>query len=158
MAAGLALAVASTLTWAQATQGVSKNEVLLGSIQDLSGPIAGFGKQVRNGLLLAVDEVNEQGGVNGRKLKLVVEDSAYDPRKAALAAQKLVNQDKVFAMLGHIGTAQNMAAMPIQFEKNVINFFPVTAAREMYEPFHRLKYSFAATYYDQVRGALPQLV
>jgi branched-chain amino acid transport system substrate-binding protein len=146
MAAGLALAVASTLTWAQASQGVSKGEVLLGSIQDLSGPIAGFGKQVRNGLLLAVDEVNEQGGVNGRKLKIVVEDSAYDPRKAALAAQKLVNQDKVFAVLGHIGTAQNMAAMPIQFEKNVINFFPVTAAREMYEPFHRMKYSFAATY------------
>ena len=158
MAAGLALALASTLTWAQATQGVSKSEVLLGSIQDLSGPIAGFGKQVRNGLLLAVDEVNEQGGVNGRKLKLLVEDSAYDPRKAALAAQKLVNQDKVFAVLGHIGTAQNMAAMPIQFEKNVINFFPVTAAREMYDPFHRLKYSFAATYYDQVRGALPKLV
>jgi branched-chain amino acid transport system substrate-binding protein len=81
----------------------------------------------------------------------VVEDSAYDPKKAVLAAQKLVNQDKIFAMIGHIGTAQNLAAMPVQFEKNVINFFPVTAAREMYEPFHRLKYSFAATYYDQMR-------
>ena len=51
-----------------------------------------------------------------------------------------------------------MAAMPVQFEKNVINFFPITAAREMYEPFHRLKYSFAATYYDQMRTALPKLV
>jgi branched-chain amino acid transport system substrate-binding protein len=158
MAAGLALAVASTLTWAQASQGVSKGEVLLGSIQDLSGPIAGFGKQVRNGLLLAVDEVNEQGGVNGRKLKIVVEDSAYDPRKAALAAQKLVNQDKVFAVLGHIGTAQNMAAMPVQFDKNVVNYMPITAAREMYEPLNRLKYSFAATYYDQIRLALPKMV
>jgi branched-chain amino acid transport system substrate-binding protein len=48
--------------------------------------------------------------------------------------------------------------MPVQFDKNVINFFPVTAAREMYEPFHRLKYSFAATYYDQIRLAAPQLV
>ena len=61
-------------------------------------------------------------------------------------------------MVGHIGTAQNMAAMPVQFAKNVINFFPVTAAREMYEPFHRLKYSFAATYYDQIRLALPKLM
>ena len=61
-------------------------------------------------------------------------------------------------MLGHIGTAHNMAAMPVQFEKNVINFFPITAAREMYEPFHKLKYAFAATYYDQVRTALPKLV
>jgi len=48
--------------------------------------------------------------------------------------------------------------MPVQFEKNVINFFPITAAREMYEPFHRLKYSFAATYFDQVRTAMPKLV
>jgi branched-chain amino acid transport system substrate-binding protein len=47
--------------------------------------------------------------------------------------------------------------MPIQFEKNVINFLPITAAREMYEPFHRLKFSFAATYYDQMRGGLPEL-
>ena len=102
-------------------------------------------------MLLRVDEINEQGGINGRKIKLLVEDSGYDPKKAVLAAQKLVNQDKIFAMVGHIGTAQNMAAMPVQFEKNVINFFPVTAAREMYEPCHRLKYSFAATYYDQMR-------
>jgi branched-chain amino acid transport system substrate-binding protein len=140
------------------TQGVSKTEITLGSIQDLSGPIAGFGKQVRLGMMLAVDEVNEQGGVNGRKLKLQVEDSAYDPKKAVLAAQKLVNQDKIFAMIGHIGTAQNMAAMPVQFEKNVINFFPVTAARQMYEPFHKLKYAYAATYYDQMRTAAPKLV
>jgi len=87
-----------------------------------------------------------------------VEDSSYDPKKAVLAAQKLVNQDKIFAMIGHIGTAQNMAAMPVQFQKNVINFFPVTAARQMYEPFHKLKYSFAATYYDQMKLATPKLV
>jgi branched-chain amino acid transport system substrate-binding protein len=139
-------------------QGVSATEITLGSIQDLSGPIAGFGKQVRFGMMLAVDEINEQGGINGRKLKLVIEDSAYDPKKAVLAAQKLVNQDKIFIMLGHIGTAHNMAAMPVQFEKNVINFFPITAAREMYEPFHKLKYSFAATYFDQMRIAVPKMV
>jgi branched-chain amino acid transport system substrate-binding protein len=143
---------------ADAVQGISKDEILLGSIQDLSGPIAGFGKQARLGMLLAVDEINEQGGINGRKLKIIVEDSAYDPKKAVLAAQKLVNQDKIFMMVGHIGTAQNMAAMPVQFEKNVINFFPITAAREMYEPFHRLKYSYAATYFDQMRNAVPKLV
>ena len=151
----LALALAAPL--ALATQGVTKDEIVVGSIQDLSGPLAGFGKQVRLGMMLRVDEANEQGGVNGRKLRLVVEDSAYDPRKVVLAAQKLVNQDKIFAMVAHIGTAQNMAAMPVQFEKNVFNFFPVTAARQMYEPFHRLKYSFAATYYDQIRVAAPML-
>jgi branched-chain amino acid transport system substrate-binding protein len=154
-------ALAATQAFAQKAvppQGVSATEITLGSIQDLSGPIAGFGKQARLGMMLAVDEINEQGGINGRKIKLIVEDSAYDPKKAVLAAQKLVNQDKIFMMVGHIGTAQNMAAMPVQFEKNVINFFPITAAREMYEPFDRLKYSFAATYFDQMRNAVPKLV
>ena len=155
IAAAMALAAGSA---SAQTQGVSKNEIVIGSIQDLSGPLAGFGKQVRLGMMLRVDEVNEQGGVNGRKIKLLVEDSGYDPRRAVLAAQKLVNQDKIFAMVAHIGTAQNMAAMPVQFQKNVVNFFPVTAAREMYEPFHKLKYSFAATYYDQMRQAVPALV
>ncbi len=156
IATAVALAAAVTLAAAQ-SQGVGKTEITIGSIQDLSGPIAGFGKQVRLGMMLRVDEVNQQGGVNGRKLKLLVEDSAYDPKRAVLAAQKLVNQDKIFMMVGHIGTAHNMAAMPVQFEKNVINFFPVTAAREMYEPFHRLKYAFAATYYDQIRVMTPRL-
>ena len=151
------LALASGLSLAQ-SQGVSKDEIVVGTIQDLSGPLAGFGKQIRLGMNLRIDEINEQGGVNGRKLKLLVEDSGYDPKKAVLAAQKLVNQDKIFMMLGHLGTAQNNAAMPVQFEKNVINFFPVTAAREMYDPFHKLKYSFAATYFDQMRTTLPVLV
>ncbi len=139
-------------------QGVSKTEILVGTIQDLSGPIAAFGKQSRNGMQLRVDEINEQGGIHGRKVKLLVEDAGYDPKRAVLAAQKLVNQDKIFLMAGHIGTAHNNAAMPVQFEKNVINYLPITAAREMFEPFHKLKYAFAATYFDQIRTALPSLM
>ena len=152
------VAMAGASAQAQQSQGVSKDTITLGSIQDLSGPLAGFGKQVRLGMMLRVDEANEQGGVNGRKLELKVEDSGYDPKKAVLAAQKLVNQDKIFAMVGTIGTAPNVAAFPVMFDKNVLSFFPVTAAREMYEPHHRLKYSFASTYYDQVRLAAPKLV
>ncbi len=151
------LATSATASMAQ-QQGVSKNEILIGTIQDLSGPLAGYGKQARNGMLLRIAEANEQGGIHGRKLRLIAEDDGYDPKKAVLAAQKLVNQDKIFIMAGHLGTAQNMAAMPVQFEKGVINFFPITAAREMYEPLNRLKYSFAATYYDQMRSLVPQLV
>jgi branched-chain amino acid transport system substrate-binding protein len=152
------LALASGLAFAQ-QQGVSKNEILIGTIQDMSGPLAGYGKQAKAGMQLRIDELNEQqGSIHGRKLRLIAEDDGYDPKKAVLAAQKLVNQDKVFIIAGHLGTAQNMAAMPVQFEKNIVNFFPITAAREMYEPLHKLKYSFAATYYDQLRIALPKLV
>ena len=156
--AALACALGTTgAALAQAQQGVSNDTITVGTIQDFSGPLAGWGKEVRQGMMLRVDEANEQGGVNGRKVVLKSEDSGYDPKRAVLAAQKLVNQDKIFMMVGHIGTAQNMAAMPVQFSKNVINFFPLTAAREMYEPFHRLKYAYAAPYYDQIRMVLPTL-
>jgi branched-chain amino acid transport system substrate-binding protein len=150
------LATAALAANAQ-VQGVSKTEITVGTIQDLSGPLASYGKQARNGMQLRIDELNEQGGVHGRRIVLKIEDSGYDPRRAVLAAQKLVNQDKIFIMAGHIGTAQNLAAMPVQFEKNVINFMPLTAAREMYEPFHRLKYSFAVPYFEQVRVMTPML-
>lgn len=140
------------------TQGVSKTEITIATIQDLSGPIAAYGKQARNGLQLRVDEINEGGGINGRKIKFLVEDNGYDPKRALLAAQKLVTGENVFAILGHIGTAANMAAMPIQFERNVINFFPLTGSREMFEPFNRLKFSFTPPYYDQIRTILPQMV
>lgn len=140
------------------TQGVSKNEILLGTIQDLSGPLAGISKAALNGMMLRIDEINNAGGINGRKIKLAVEDSGYDPKRAVLAAQKLVNQDEVFAMVGHVGTAHNLAAMPLQFEKNVANLFPITGSREMYEPLHKLKYSIMVPYFEQLRTTLPSLV
>ena len=151
------LALATSLAVAQ-SQGVSKNEIVLGSIQDLSGPLASLGKQVRYGMQLRVDELNEQsGGIHGRKIRLLIEDSQYDPKKAVLATQKLVNQDKIFAMVGHIGTTSNLAAMPIQFAKNVPNLNPITASKEMYEPFHKLKFAFAASYFDQMRVFAPKV-
>ncbi len=143
---------------AQSQQGVTKDQIIIGTIQDLSGPVARFGKQMRQGMQMSVDDINERGGIHGRKLVLKVEDSGYDPKRAVLAAQKLVDQDHIFAMVGHIGSAQNIATFPVLFEKNVINLFPASASREMYEPLHRLKYASSATYYDQMRVAAPRLV
>ena len=158
LAAGACALALSAPALAQ-SQGVSKTEITVATIQDLSGPLAGFGKQARNGMQLRVDEINEQGGINGRKLVFKAEDSGYDPKRAVLAAQKLVNQDKIFAMVGHIGTAANVATFPVLFPKNVINFYPLTGAREMFEqPNQRLKYAFSVPYYDQARTATPRLV
>jgi branched-chain amino acid transport system substrate-binding protein len=140
------------------TQGVAKSEIVIGTEQDLSGPLVAFSKQLKNGMEMRVDEINAAGGIHGRKLKLIVEDHGYDPKKAVLATQKLVQKDKIFAMVGLIGTAPAMAAMPILFDKNIPHLFPLTAAREMYEPLHRLKYSFAATYFDQVRAGVKHIV
>ncbi|PWW48791.1 ABC transporter substrate-binding protein [Melaminivora alkalimesophila] len=159
LAVAAAMALAGGTAFAQASQGVTKDSITVGTIQDLSGPLAGFGKQARNGMMLRVDEANEQGGVNGRKLVFKAEDSGYDPKRAVLAAQKLVNQDKIFAMIGHIGTAANVATFPVLFPKKVINFYPLTGAREMFEePNRQLKFAFSVPYYDQARTATPRLV
>jgi branched-chain amino acid transport system substrate-binding protein len=139
-------------------QGVTKNEIVIGSMQDLSGPIVAFSKQLKNGMEMRVAEINEQGGIHGRKLRLIIEDHGYDPKKAVLATQKLAQKDRIFAMIGTIGTPTALPSMPILFEKNIPHLFPLTAAREMYEPLHRLKYSFAATYYDQMRAGVKHMV
>jgi branched-chain amino acid transport system substrate-binding protein len=139
------------------TQGVSKTEIVIATIQDLSGPVAAYGKAARNGLQLRVDEINEQGGIHGRKIRLLVEDNGYDPKKAVLAAQKLVSQDKVFLIASHIGTPMNNAAMPVMFEKNVINFLPLSAGREMFDPPHKLKFASVASYYETMRMNVPKL-
>jgi branched-chain amino acid transport system substrate-binding protein len=140
------------------TQGVQKDSITIGTIQDLSGPISSLGKQVRDGMLMRVDEINAQGGINGRKLVLKVEDSGYDPKRGVLAAQKLVNENKVFAIVGDIGTAVNVATFPVLFKKKIINFLPLSGAREMFDPPHRdLKYGFSLPYFDQIRSGLPRL-
>lgn len=139
------------------TQGVSKDEIVLGTLQDLSGPLAGYGKDLRNGMQMRVAEANDKGGVHGRKIKLLVEDSGYDPKKAVLAAQKLVNQEKIFVMAGSLGTGVNNAALPVQTTKNVMNFFPAALSRDMYEPVSKLKFAFLSSYYDQIAPASARL-
>jgi branched-chain amino acid transport system substrate-binding protein len=137
---------------ALAQQGVSKNEVVVGTVQDLSGPIAAWGKDVLNGMKLRTDEVNEQGGIHGRKIKLLAEDNSYDPKKTVLAAQKLVNQEKVFTIMGLMGSSAAVAAMPVLVDKNVLSFMPMSSSREMYEPPHKLKWGFAPSNFDSMKS------
>ncbi len=152
LAAGVLLAGPATAQ----TKGAG-NELVVGTIQDLSGPLAAYGKSVRDGMNLRVAEANEQGGVNGRRLKLLIEDSGYDPRRAVLAAQRLVKQEKAFVMLGVLGTAPANAAFPVLEQSNVINLFPMALAREMYEPLHKLKFAVFSSYVEQMSRAVPSL-
>jgi len=145
-------------TPALAQQGVSPTEIVLGTAQDLSGPIVNFSKATVNGMRMRVEEINAAGGINGRKLRLIVEDHGYDPKRAVLAAQKLVQQDKIFAAVGSIGTSTAMAAMPIYLDNKVAHLFPLSGAREMFDPIAPLKFSFAAPYFDQIRAGIKRLV
>jgi branched-chain amino acid transport system substrate-binding protein len=137
-----------------ATRGVSDTEIMVGSMADLSGVTAVQGVNNAGGMRMAIDEANAKGGVNGRKIRFIVEDNEYIVPKAVQAMNKLVNRDNIFLALGNGGTPMNDAVMPMMFEKNVPNVFPTTCARSMYEPFNRLKFGQFASYYDQMRAGV----
>lgn len=127
-------------------QGFSDTEVRIGLITDLSGPVIEYGNESRNAAMMAVEEVNAKGGVHGRQFKLFVEDNGYEPRKAVLAAQKLIEQDDVFAIVGHLGTATNMAVLETLIENEVYNFLPQGASPALYEPANQYKIGLAPSY------------
>jgi branched-chain amino acid transport system substrate-binding protein len=153
---GTALLVGSAM--AQEVRGVTDTEIILGMHTDLSGPAATYGVSSSNAIKMRFDEVNEAGGIQGRKIKLIVEDTQYQVPRAVQAGTKLINRDHIFAMVAALGTPMNNALFKEQFEAGVPNLFPLSAARSMYLPFNRLKFVGAATYVDQIRAGIKYFV
>lgn len=148
----------STASAADDVRGVTDDTIIIGTVQDLSGPIAQFGQQALNGMLMAVDHVNADGGINGRKLELKVADSGYQPQKALLATRRMVQRDNIFAMIGMIGSAPVKASMPILMENNVFSLFPLTAATLTYLPRNDLKWGYSVPYAALIRIGMRQLM
>ena len=134
LAAVLAIPSGTTLA-ADTVRGVTDTEIIIGTMTDLSGVTAVQAVNNVNAVRMAFDEANVKGGVHGRRIKYVVEDMQYQVPKAVQAMNKLVNRDNIFFAIVNGGTPMNDAVMPMMFEKNVPNVFPLTAARSMYEPF-----------------------
>ena len=143
---------------APAVRGVTDTEIILGTHTDLSGSIAILGVDGANGTRMRFEEANEAGGIHGRKIRFIVEDSQYQVPKAIQAANKLINRDKIFAMVMAIGTPTNNAVLTMQLEAGVPNLFPITGARSMIEPFHKLKFHARGVYYDEIRAATKYFV
>ena len=141
-----------------ADQGITETEILVGMHTDISGPASMIGKQSVDGANMRFDEFNQQGGAHGRLVKFIVEDHQYTVPRAVQAANKLLRKDKVAFMLGSLGTPMNNAVMTDQLSMNVPNLFPLTAARSMFDPFHKLKFTSGSTYYDQIRTGVKYLV
>jgi branched-chain amino acid transport system substrate-binding protein len=156
LALGALFACALTIP-AAAEDGVTDTEIILGNHTALSGPVSAWGIGSTEGMRMRFEEANEKG-IHGRKIKFIVEDHQYQTPRAVQAANKLINNDKIFAMVGALGTPQNNAVLGEQLQKGVPNLFPFTAARSMAEPFHKLKFAAFSTYYDQVRSVVKHFV
>jgi len=154
----LTTAAAVVLAMPAFAGGVTDKEIVIGTSTDLSGVTVEWGVNNTNAIRMAFEEQNAKGGINGRTIKYIVEDSQYQVPRHVQAVNKLLNRDNVFLMLANGGTPMNNATMPTQIEKNVPNAFPLTSARSMYEPLHKLKFGLASSYYDQIRAGLKYFV
>jgi branched-chain amino acid transport system substrate-binding protein len=162
-----ALALTQLPAQAQSTkvtnEGISANEIVIGTHQDLSGPIKVWGVPVSNGMKMAVEEINAAGGINGRKIRMILEDSGYDPKRAVLASQKMVERDKIFAMVGPMGSPTVLAAQDVLFDAGVLQLFPLTAAEFTFKfdpnkPQERLKFNNLLPYVESTRAALKYMI
>src|SRR5215472_3575586 len=158
IAAVAAVALTVPATAGENARGVTDNEIVIGTHTDLSGVTAMWGVNNTNAWCMVFDEANAEGGVNGRKIKYIVEDMQYQVPRAVQAANKLINRDNVFIMVANGGTPMNNATMPDQLAKGVPNVFPLTSARSMYAPLHHLKFGLASSYYDQMRAGVKYFV
>ncbi|HET7888452.1 MAG TPA: ABC transporter substrate-binding protein [Bradyrhizobium sp.] len=108
--------------------GVTANRILFGQAAAMSGPSSALGLKMRQGLLAAFAEVNAKGGIHGRKLDLISRDDGYDPDRSVLQTFKLIDEDKVFALIGAVGTPTSLVTVPIAKAQNVPFIGPFTGA------------------------------
>src|ERR1700737_3286276 len=128
------LAVAGPLHAGADEIGVSSDTILFGQAAALEGPSSALGQGMRQGILAAFAEINAKGGVHGRKLKLVSRDDGYDPDRSVAETKTLIEKDKVFALIGAVGTPTAVATVPISSAKNVPFIGPFTGAEFLRAP------------------------
>jgi branched-chain amino acid transport system substrate-binding protein len=155
--ASLVLTTALAGFSARAEEGVSADKIALGQSAALDGPAAALGQGMREGLLAAFAEVNNAGGVRGRKIELVSVDDGYEPNKAIDAAKKLIGEDKVFALIGSVGTPTSVAVQPIAAEAGVPFIGAFTGAEFLREPFKANVINVRASYFQETETMVEHL-
>jgi branched-chain amino acid transport system substrate-binding protein len=154
----IAAALASQAALAQTVPGVTADKIRLGQAAVFTGPAAQLGIQMRNGIRAYFDEVNEKGGVHGRKLELVTEDDMYESARAPTASKKLIEEHKVFALLGYVGTPTGVAHLPVVTEAKVPLVGMFTGAEVLRDPINRYVFHVRASYYDETDKIVEQVV
>ncbi|MBK6980855.1 MAG: ABC transporter substrate-binding protein [Betaproteobacteria bacterium] len=155
-------ALASILVLAAAAgtalaQGVSDNQVVLGQSVALTGPAQELGKDMQLGASLYFNQVNAKGGVNGRRIVLKTLDDGYESVRAAENTKKLINEEKVFALFGYVGTPTSAASLPIFTEAKVPFVGPFTGAELLRSPVNRYIFNVRASYYDETEAIVQHL-
>jgi len=140
-----------------AETGVTADTILLGQSAALTGSTAVLGKQMNSGARLYFDYINQQGGVFGRKIELKALDDAYEPDEAVKNTKKLIEEDRVFALFGYVGTPTSQAAVPLANQARVPFFAPFTGAQSLRDPRSRYVFHVRAGYDEETAAIVRQI-
>ena len=138
-------AVAFLPAAAMAEPGVSDDAITIGAYGPITGPAAFVGLGGRAGMELAMQEINEAGGINGRKLELIFEDDGFSPTTALAAVKKLVDQDEVFMIFGVSGSNPTVGTIEYLKGREVPTYVSIASAPQVTHPFNRYMFRGGTT-------------
>src|SRR5499427_8281756 len=144
-------------TSALAEDGVTKDRIVFGQVAALEGPAQALGQGMRQGLLAAFAEVNRTGGIAGRLLELKSADDSYEPQKTIEATKKMLGEEKVFAIVGAVGTPTSNAGQPIATEAKVPFIGPFTGAEFLRTPYKRYVVNIRSSYFQETQAWIEHL-
>jgi len=151
-----AVAALAASTLATAETGVTDGSIVIGQSVPLSGPAQELGIEMQLGAKLYFDHINAQGGVNGRKIKLLTLDDGYEPDRATANTKQLIDKDDVFALFGYVGTPTSLAALKVSNPAGVPFVGAFTGAEALRMPFNRLIFNVRASYGDETEKIVEQ--
>lgn len=140
------------------TPGITDTEIIIGSSSALGGHASFLGTQTIHGSLAYVNEINEQGGIHGRKIRVITYDDQYDPPKTVTNTQRLIKYDKVFALFDYVGTPTSVKIIDIVQEAGIpaLGFF--TGAEALRTPYRPYMFHVRDSYYSEAEGSVAYFV
>ena len=141
-----------------AEDGVTDNKIVFGQVAALQGPAQALGQGMRQGILAAFDAANRTGGISGRKLELKSLDDGYEPEKTVEATKRILDEDKVFALVGAVGTPTSKAGQPIATAEKVPFIGPFTGAEFLRNPYNRYVVNIRSSYFQETEAWIDHLV
>ncbi len=136
------------------TPGVTANEIIIGSSSALGGHAGFLGTQTIHGSLAYFNDVNEAGGIHGRKIRLISYDDQYDPPKTVTNTQRLINHDKVFALFDFVGTPTSVKIIDLVHDAKTPTLGFFTGAEALRTPYRPYMFHVRDSYYAEAEGAV----
>jgi len=157
LSAVAAIGLIHASTSVKADPGVAADKIVFGQAAVFDGPTAALGQDIRIGIFAAFEEANKAGGVNGRKLELISKDDGYEPLKSIEVTRQLLEEDKVFGLIGLTGTPTTSATQPIAQQAGVPFIGPFTGAEFLRNPFKPNVVNIRASYYQETEIIVERL-